>query len=41
LDPRRASQMGARGLERVRTEYTFEKFQSRLSRILDDVLRND
>jgi len=41
LDPRRASQMGARGLERVRTEYTFEKFQLRLSRILDDVLGND
>jgi len=40
LDPQLASQMGARGLERVRTEFTFEKFQSRLGRILDDVLRN-
>jgi phosphatidylinositol alpha-1,6-mannosyltransferase len=40
LDPQLASQMGMRGLERVRTEFAFEKFQSGLRRILDDVLRN-
>jgi glycosyltransferase involved in cell wall biosynthesis len=40
LDLQRASQMGARGLERVRTEFTFEKFQSRLGGILSDVLGN-
>ena len=37
-DPARASEMGARGRERVHTEYTFEHFQSGLTRVMGDVL---
>jgi phosphatidyl-myo-inositol dimannoside synthase len=40
LDPQFAGRMGTRGLERVRAEYTFEKFESELRRIVHDVLRN-
>jgi glycosyltransferase involved in cell wall biosynthesis len=40
VDPQRASQMGARALERVLTEYRFETFQSRLMKIFDDLLRH-
>jgi phosphatidylinositol alpha-1,6-mannosyltransferase len=39
-NPTRAREMGALGRERVRKEYTFEEFQSRLVKIMDDVLRN-
>ena len=39
-NPSRAREMGARGRERVRKEYTFEEFRSPLTRILDAVLRN-
>jgi phosphatidylinositol alpha-1,6-mannosyltransferase len=37
-DPVHASEMGTRGRERVRTVFTFEQFQSRLARLLEDVL---
>jgi phosphatidylinositol alpha-1,6-mannosyltransferase len=37
-DPVRASEMGARGRQRVQREYTFERFQLELSRLLADVL---
>ena len=37
-DPVRASDIGARGRERVRTMFTFERFQSRLRQVLDDVV---
>ncbi len=37
-DPARASEMGARGRERVQREYTFERFQSELRHVLEDVL---
>jgi phosphatidyl-myo-inositol dimannoside synthase len=36
-DPAHASEMGARGRARVLKEYTFDEFQSRLTRILDGV----
>ena len=39
-NPGRAREMGALGRERVRKEYTFGEFQSRLVKIMDDVLRN-
>ena len=39
-NPSRAREMGARGRERVRKDYTFEEFRSRLTRILDAVLPN-
>jgi len=38
LDPVRAREMGARGYRRVQTEFTFEQFQSRLTRTIGDVL---
>lgn len=37
-DPARAREMGARGFERVRSAYTFERFQSELTRVFEDVL---
>ncbi len=37
-DPSRAYEMGARGRERVQADYTFERFQTELSRAMDDVL---
>ena len=37
-DPARASEMGARGRERVQTTYTFAQFQSRLTQVMEDVL---
>jgi phosphatidylinositol alpha-1,6-mannosyltransferase len=37
-DPARASEMGARGRERVRTVFSFEQFESRLMRVLEDVV---
>ncbi|HEV7968245.1 MAG TPA: glycosyltransferase [Candidatus Acidoferrales bacterium] len=39
-NPTRAREMGARGRERVQKEYSFEEFQSRLTRILQAVLPN-
>ena len=39
-NPNRAREMGVRGRERVQKEYTFEEFRSRLTRILNAVLRN-
>jgi len=39
-DPARASEMGARGRARIEREYTFERFQSELCRVLEDVLIN-
>ena len=39
-NPSRATEMGVRGRERVRKEYTFEKFQSRLTQMMESVLRN-
>ena len=38
--PNEAAEMGARGRERVQKDYTFEEFQSRLTRILNVVLQN-
>ena len=37
-DPARAVEMGARGRERIEGEFSFEQFEDRLTRILDDVL---
>ncbi|MGH9678634.1 MAG: glycosyltransferase family 4 protein [Candidatus Acidiferrales bacterium] len=37
-DPKSAAEMGAHGRERVRNEFTFQRFQERLARALDDVL---
>ena len=37
-DPARASEMGARGRQRVQTDYTFERFQSGLDHVLEEVL---
>jgi len=37
-DPARASEMGARGRQRVQTDYTFERFQSGLDHVLEQVL---
>jgi len=37
-DPGRASEMGAQGRRRVQENYTFEQFQSGLSRLLDEFL---
>jgi glycosyltransferase involved in cell wall biosynthesis len=37
-DPARAAEMGARGRDRVQTDYTFERFQSGLSHLLEEVL---
>lgn len=37
-DPARAREMGARGCQRVQKDYTFERFQSGLSQVLEDVL---
>ena len=37
-DPVRATEMGRLGRERVRTEFTFEMFQSRLTQVLEDVV---
>jgi len=37
-DPARASEMGARGRDRVQKDYTFERFQSGLDQVLDEVL---
>lgn len=37
-NPERAREMGARGRERVESEFTFEKFQARLSAVLQEVL---
>jgi glycosyltransferase involved in cell wall biosynthesis len=37
-NPSRAREMGARGRQRLLSEYSFEQFQSRLTAILDDVL---
>jgi glycosyltransferase involved in cell wall biosynthesis len=39
-NPSRAREMGARGRDRIKKDYTFEEFQTRLIRILDAVLRN-
>jgi phosphatidylinositol alpha-1,6-mannosyltransferase len=39
-NPARAREMGAIGRERVQKEYTFERFQSRLTQMLDTALRN-
>ena len=39
-DPSRAREMGARGRERVQKKFTFGEFQSRLTQIIDAVLRN-
>ena len=38
-DPARAREMGARGRESVQTIFTFERFQSRLTQVLEDVVR--
>jgi len=38
-DPARAGEMGARGRDRVQKNYTFERFQSGLSHLLEEVLR--
>jgi glycosyltransferase involved in cell wall biosynthesis len=37
-DPARASEMGARGRERVRAKFTFEQFQTRLTQVLGDIV---
>jgi glycosyltransferase involved in cell wall biosynthesis len=37
-DPSRAYEMGARGRERVQAAYTFDRFQTGLSRAMEDVL---
>jgi phosphatidylinositol alpha-1,6-mannosyltransferase len=37
-DPARAAEMGARGRRRVQEDYTFERFQSGLDRVLEEVL---
>jgi glycosyltransferase involved in cell wall biosynthesis len=37
-DPARATQMGAKGRDRVEREFSFEQFQARLARLLDNVL---
>jgi glycosyltransferase involved in cell wall biosynthesis len=37
-DPSRAYEMGARGRERVQAAYTFDRFQTGLSRAMQDVL---
>jgi len=37
-DPSRAYEIGARGRERVQAAYTFERFQTGLSRAMEDVL---
>jgi phosphatidylinositol alpha-1,6-mannosyltransferase len=37
-DPSRACEMGTRGRERVQAAFTFERFQTELSRALEDVL---
>ena len=37
-DPARANEMGARGSERVQTNYTFERFQLALLQVMEDVL---
>jgi|SRR5579872_756371 len=37
-DPARAREMGERGRQRVQKDYTFERFQSGLSQVLDEVL---
>jgi phosphatidylinositol alpha-1,6-mannosyltransferase len=39
-NPSRAKEMGARGRKRVQMQYMFGEFQSRLVKIMDDVLRN-
>jgi phosphatidylinositol alpha-1,6-mannosyltransferase len=36
-DPARAREMGERGRERVRTDFAFEQFQSRLAQVLEEV----
>jgi glycosyltransferase involved in cell wall biosynthesis len=36
-DPARAREMGERGRERVRADVAFERFQSRLTQVLQDV----
>jgi glycosyltransferase involved in cell wall biosynthesis len=38
IDPSRAKAMGAKGRERLLSEFSFGQFQSRLTAILDDVL---
>jgi phosphatidylinositol alpha-1,6-mannosyltransferase len=38
-DPNLAREIGERGRERVRTEYSFQEFHERLARIMDAVLR--
>ena len=40
VHPDRAKEMGARGRERVRKEYVFAEFQTRLTKIMDEILRN-
>src|ERR1700730_12288666 len=37
-DPARASEMGSRGRESVQTIFTFERFRSRLTQVLEDVV---
>ena len=37
-NPARAAEMGRLGRERVRTDFTFEQFQSRLTQVLEDVV---
>jgi phosphatidylinositol alpha-1,6-mannosyltransferase len=37
-DPAQATEMGAKGHERIEREFSFEEFQGRLTRVLDDVL---
>jgi phosphatidylinositol alpha-1,6-mannosyltransferase len=37
-NPARAAEMGGRAQERVRTGFTFEQFQSRLTQVLEDVV---
>jgi phosphatidylinositol alpha-1,6-mannosyltransferase len=38
--PNEAREMGARGRKRVQKDYTFDEFQSRLTRILDGVMQS-
>ena len=37
-NPFKAAEMGAKGRDRVQSQFSFEQFQVRLTRVLDDVL---
>jgi glycosyltransferase involved in cell wall biosynthesis len=37
-NPASASEMGARGRERVLTDFSFEQFQTRLTQVLEDIV---